>query len=268
VHDVWTSWRVAVHGDGTPLGTARATVAGTVADVRATGRRTVGEHFLAAVGQCPAPAGRDREDGSAPGTRVTAVAFALTDEDRPDGGLMPAPTTVTGERADLLDTLGKHRYFLRLTCQGITDEQARRRTTVSELTLISLIKHVADTEEAWVDFIVGGALAGSADWSDQEAEDAGDADEPWTDTRFVIGPADTLAGLLERYTQVARRTDELVATLPDLDASHPLPAAPWFEPGARWSARRVLLHIVAETAQHAGHADIIRESLDGAKSMG
>ena len=45
-------------------------------------------------------------------------------------------------------------------------------------------------------------------------------------------------------------------------------AAPWFPPGARWSARRVLLHIIAETAQHAGHADIIRESLDGAKTMG
>src|SRR3712207_9015981 len=47
---------------------------------------------------------------------------------------------------------------------------------------------------------------------------------------------------------------------PDLDASHPLPEAPWFEPGARRSARRVFLHIVAETAQHAGHADILRET--------
>jgi hypothetical protein len=56
--------------------------------------------------------------------------------------------------------------------------------------------------------------------------------------------------------------------LPSLDDSHPLPEAPWFEPGARWSARRVILHILAETAQHAGHADIIRESLDGAKTMG
>ena len=57
-------------------------------------------------------------------------------------------------------------------------------------------------------------------------------------------------------------------TLPDLDAAHPLPQAPWFPPGASWSARRVLLHIMAETAQHAGHADIIREALDGAKTMG
>jgi hypothetical protein len=83
-----------------------------------------------------------------------------------------------------------------------------------------------------------------------------------------MAPGETLAGLLEDYARVARRTDELVAGLPDLDSSQPLPEAPWFEPGARWSARRVLLHLIAETAQHAGHADIIRESLDGAKSMG
>ena len=60
----------------------------------------------------------------------------------------------------------------------------------------------------------------------------------------------------------------LVESVASLDDSHELPAAPWFPPGARWSARRVFLHIVAETAQHAGHADIIRESFDGQKSMG
>jgi hypothetical protein len=44
--------------------------------------------------------------------------------------------------------------------------------------------------------------------------------------------------------------------------------APWYTPGEQWTARRVVLHIIAETAQHAGHADIIRESIDGAKTMG
>ena len=67
---------------------------------------------------------------------------------------------------------------------------------------------------------------------------------------------------------IAAKTDELVATLPDLDRAHPLPKAPWFEPDAKWSVRRVVLHVIAETSQHAGHAGIIRESLDGAKTMG
>jgi Protein of unknown function (DUF664) len=80
--------------------------------------------------------------------------------------------------------------------------------------------------------------------------------------------AETLPALLATYEEVAARTDELVTSLPDLDAAQPLPKAPWFEAGATWSARRVFLHIIAETAQHAGHADIIRESLDGQKTMG
>ena len=79
---------------------------------------------------------------------------------------------------------------------------------------------------------------------------------------------ETLEVLLRRYDDVANETDNLVRSLGSLDGSQPLPLAPWFEAGARWTARRTLLHIIAETAQHAGHADIIRESLDGAKTMG
>jgi hypothetical protein len=85
---------------------------------------------------------------------------------------------------------------------------------------------------------------------------------------FKMLPGETLAGLISDYRAAAAATDELLAALPDLDASHPLEEAPWNPPGARWSARRVMLHLIAETSQHAGHADIIRESLDGAKSMG
>jgi uncharacterized damage-inducible protein DinB len=166
----------------------------------------------------------------------------------------------TGERADLLDTLAKHRYFLRLTVRDLTDEQATRCPTASALCLAGLIKHVADTEQRWMDFVLGGpkAFGGGAD--DWNAEDRAQ--------EFSMLAGETLAGLLARYEEVARGTTEIVTTLADLNLSHPLPDAPWFEPGARWSARRVLLHIIAETAQHAGHADIIRESLDGAKSMG
>ena len=85
---------------------------------------------------------------------------------------------------------------------------------------------------------------------------------------FRMLEGETLAGLLARYEEIAERTDQLVATIPSLDLSHPLPDAPWFPPDARQSARRVFMHIAAETAQHAGHADILRETLDGQKTMG
>jgi uncharacterized damage-inducible protein DinB len=166
-------------------------------------------------------------------------------------------STLTGERADLVESLDRHRFFLRFTVRDIDDGQANKRTTASELTLAKLIKHVASTESSWVAFIEGGAEAMSRHMTP----------EAWQ-REWTVEPGETLQSLLERYDAVARHTTELVATLPDLDASHELPPAPWFEPGKRWSARRVLLHIIAETAQHAGHADIIREALDGQKTMG
>jgi uncharacterized damage-inducible protein DinB len=173
-----------------------------------------------------------------------------------------AQTALTGERADLAETLNAHRGFLRLTAQGLTDEQAAARTTVSELCIGGLIKHVTSVERRWVRFIVEGPSAmGSTDWQDPDARQA------YADG-FRMLQGETLASLLDDYEATAAETAELLATLPDLDATQPLPEAPWFPPGARRSARRVLLHVIAETSQHAGHADIIRESIDGAKTMG
>ena len=186
----------------------------------------------------------------------------MTHDSDPSTGGDPNSVAATGstlERTDLLGALVTHRDFLRRTVSDLTDEQARKRTTESELCLGGIIKHVALVEEGWARFIVEGPTAiGPADEAAYEAHAAG----------FRMADSETLPELLARYGDVARRTDELVATLPSLDTSHPLPEAPWFESGARWSARRAFLHIIAETAQHAGHADIIRESLDGAKSMG
>jgi hypothetical protein len=172
--------------------------------------------------------------------------------------------TLSGERAELLGSLAQHRLFLRNTTRGLTEEQVAAAPTASSLGLGGLIKHLTHGEQQWVDFILAGPSAmfsGEKDWSEWDESDYARYDET-----FRMQPGETLGGVLADYERVARRTDELLATL-DLDDSHPLPRAPWFEPGARWSARRVLLHLIAETAQHAGHADIIRETLDGAKSM-
>jgi uncharacterized damage-inducible protein DinB len=173
--------------------------------------------------------------------------------------VMTTTNALTTERADLLESLGRHRFFLRFTARDLTDEQARQRTTPSALTVGGLIKHVTATEGAWAGFITDGP-ASLGDASDPNAleEHLG---------RFQMTEDDTLADLIAAYEEVAARTDALVAST-DLDAAHPLPEAPWFEPGATWSARRAVLHIIAETSQHAGHADIIREAIDGAKTMG
>ena len=167
-----------------------------------------------------------------------------------------------GERTDIRAGLASARYFLRFTVRDLTDEQARQRTTASELTLGGLIKHVTLVERNWVNFLVHGpaAMAGSGAMTEEGFA-------AWRQ-QFQLHPGETLAGVLADYASAAAVTDELVRTLPDLDAAQPLPDRPWFQPGERWSARRVILHVITETAQHSGHADIIRESLDGAKSMG
>jgi uncharacterized damage-inducible protein DinB len=166
-----------------------------------------------------------------------------------------APSTArSAEHTDLLAALASHRDLLRRTVRDLTDEQARERSTVSELCLGGLIKHVAEMERRWTRFATGGAEAMDSvplDWANQ----------------FRMLEGETLEGVLADFSQAASRTDAFLSTA-DLDRTWPLPSAPWFEPGASWSIRMVVLHLIGEISQHSGHADIIRESLDGAKTMG
>lgn len=169
---------------------------------------------------------------------------------------MTDAATDARERQDLLETLAKHRGFVRQAVDGVTDEQARSRPTVSELSLGGIVKHLTRVERNWVDFVVNGPpVVDEARYAEHVAS-------------FQMGEDDTLAALFADYDAAAAETDELLRTVPSLDDDQPLPEAPWNPPGARWSARRVFVHLVAETAQHAGHADILRETIDGSKTMG
>ena len=179
----------------------------------------------------------------------------------------PAAAVAAGERADLVEALRKHRGLFRVTVAGLTDEQARLTPTVSELSLGGLIKHVTATEQEWARFVVDGpATVPDIDWANIDWSNPPPQVQEYAEG-FRMTENESLAGLLRQYDEVAAATDELVLRA-DLDHRRPLPEAPWFEPGASWSARRVFMHIVAETAQHAGHADILRETIDGQKSMG
>lgn len=187
---------------------------------------------------------------------------------------MTVPTTpgaTDAERADLLAALATTRASLIATTLGLDDEQAGESPTAGALCLGGLIKHVASTEEDWLRFVVAGPSAMSHDlpegvtWADLAAGTAREIPQWMIDHRndFRMLPGETLAGVVARYEQVAARTEESIASVPDLSAAHPLPEAPWHEQGAVRSVRRVLTHVIAETAQHAGHADILRETIDG-----
>ncbi|WP_372463918.1 DinB family protein [Streptomyces pinistramenti] len=191
---------------------------------------------------------------------------------------MTATTTPSSpadaERTDLLAALATARSALTGTVHGLSDEQAGEHPTVSALCLGGLIKHAASIEEGWLRFVVEGPSAMRYDlpdgvtWADLSAGTAREFPQWAIDHRndFRMLPGETLAGILARYEEVAARSEKIVVAVPDLSATHPLPKAPWNEPGAVRSVRRVLMHVIAETAQHAGHADLLRETLDGQKS--
>ncbi len=170
----------------------------------------------------------------------------------------------SAERDEIVALLTKHRGLFLHTVEGLTDEQARSTPTASALSLGGLVKHVTSTVDAWLDFVERGA---DEDEDAMDWENVDPADLEAFANGFRLLPDETLAGVVSDFQRVADRTDALARSA-DLDEVHAVPKAPWFVPGEAWSNRRVFSHVLAETAQHAGHADIIREAIDGQKSMG
>jgi hypothetical protein len=156
---------------------------------------------------------------------------------------------VVDERDGLLAFLAQQRAALRFAVQGLTEEQAASRPTISTLSLAGLIKHATQCERGWIVGIMSQRELSPRDW----------------ETEFQLEAGETLAGWLETYAAVARETESIVAQT-DLDKPVPVPkGVPWFPQDVEaWSVRWVLLHLIEETARHAGHADIIREAIDGA----
>ncbi|MEU7045213.1 DinB family protein [Streptomyces varsoviensis] len=154
------------------------------------------------------------------------------------------------ERGTLLAFLEAQRGGLRRALLGLSDEQAARRPSASGLSLSGLLKHVAETELTWVE-------------NAKEAQNSIQRDESNWHLGFQLEGAETVESVLAFWDKVAAETEAYVRSVPDLDVTFPLPAAPWFPSNTRHSVRWLLLHLIEETGRHAGHADIIRESLDG-----
>ena len=161
---------------------------------------------------------------------------------------------ISDERDGLLAYLDQQRHVLRVAAYGLTEEQARATPTRSALSVGGLVKHVAHTERGWMDTVL------------QRDRDEGDAEDAYEDS-FRLREDETLAGALAFLDEVAAETGEVVAGL-TLDHPVPVPPAPWNPADVEaWSLRWVLLHLIEETARHAGHADIVREAIDGATAF-
>ncbi|MET3960714.1 putative damage-inducible protein DinB [Marmoricola sp. OAE513] len=162
---------------------------------------------------------------------------------------------VKNETEALVGFLAQQQDAFRTVLFGLTDAQAGLANTVSTLTLGGLVKHVTETQEHWL------AMAAAA--PGRPAPYAPDAEAGYGDG-FRYDAEAGLAPLLAAFDETCARVLAAVGSL-DLDAAVPVPDAPWFpqDIGA-WSVRWVWFHLIEELARHAGHADIIREAVDGA----
>ncbi|MFE7801713.1 DUF664 domain-containing protein [Nocardia sp. NPDC057440] len=157
------------------------------------------------------------------------------------------------EREDLIAALAAQRELFRITLRGIDDDQARQCTTASELTLGGLLHHLVSCERHWATVI-------------EERDETAELDVSKFDGEYAMGPEETVAGLLAEWDAVAAGTANLIRAEASLDTSIPTPTTPWTPDRVWWTVRFTVLHILREITHHSGHADIIREALDGANT--
>ncbi|MET8830084.1 DinB family protein [Streptomyces sp. NPDC004610] len=154
------------------------------------------------------------------------------------------------ERGALLAFIEEQRGGIRRSVLGLTEEQAAARPSASELTLGGLLKHVIEVEQGWIARAKGEPPAVARDESN------------WHEC-FTLVDGESVESQLAYGEKVAAETEAYIRSVPSLDDTFALPDQPWFPPEGRVSVRWVCLHLIREIGRHAGHADIIRESLDG-----
>ena len=151
-----------------------------------------------------------------------------------------------GERELLRAYLDFHRETLALKCAGLSDDDLRRRTTPSSLTLLALVRHMAEVERAWFRRVIDGQDVPLV-WSDRlDFQEAYDASAAAPEEAFAAWQAEVA---------IAR---DIEAAAPSLDVTGVDRRS-----GDEYSLRRVMLHLIQEYARHNGHADLLRERIDG-----
>ena len=146
------------------------------------------------------------------------------------------------EKETLLRFLAGQRASLLAKLDGLTDEQARSTPTASSLSLLGLIKHVAAVERRWVQAALAEQSHVPGVWPPGPRDDELD------------GATSTVEGVRAFYEQVLAENAPVLDRTEDLDR---------VLAGTEMTGRAILVHLVEEVARHAGHADILRESIDG-----
>jgi hypothetical protein len=170
---------------------------------------------------------------------------------------MPPPAS--GERQTLLEFLRFNQDAFFSVGFGLTDEQARSTPSVSSLSIGGLIKHATGVQRGWMERVETAPDFPPKDERPMEEIMAEYADQ------YVMREDETLEELLEG---LRKQNEEALRLFADADWETPVPVphdVPWFPQDIdSWTVRWVALHLIEELTRHAGHADIIRESLDGA----
>ncbi|MFC7309799.1 DinB family protein [Streptomyces monticola] len=163
-----------------------------------------------------------------------------------DDRVSPPPTG--DERTMLRAALDYHRATLALKTEGLTDEQLRRRSMPpSTLTLLGLVRHMAEVERTWFRKVIAREDIPLV-WSDEgDYQVAYDASGGTREEAFTAWQSEV---------EHARRIERAAGSL-DVTAPH-------YRSGEEISLRHVLLHMIHEYARHNGHADFLREGVDGA----
>jgi uncharacterized damage-inducible protein DinB len=159
------------------------------------------------------------------------------------GGIAEAPP-LGDERTTLMGFLQRQRDLIAWKVRDATDDVLRRPSTASGLTLHGIVRHLENVERSWFREIYAGEQDLSYDWSDEDR-----------DGEFRVPPAIPMVDVLAAYAAEAARCDAVIRAAPSLDA---------VAAGERVSLRWILIHLIEETARHLGHADILRETADGA----
>jgi uncharacterized damage-inducible protein DinB len=145
------------------------------------------------------------------------------------------------ERDVLLYYLGRMRSEVVRVSEGLTAEQERAPGVPSGTSLLGLIRHLTWVEEHWFQRVFAG-------------------EDPGTEDSWIIPPERTRADVVAAYRAACARSDEIVLACPDLSTLSAIA-----NPGEdeRDALRVILAHMLRETARHCGHADILRERIDG-----